>query len=174
MIDWKKDYLSSWNHPHRQLLVDVVKGYGRNVGSICELGCASAPNLVKFAKEMPGLQLGGADPVPEAIDMAKKVLPGAIFDVRSADNLYFADNSVDVTLTDMTCIYLSPFVIKKALREMKRITRSFVVLCEFYHPSMLMREALRFTSGYHAYDYPKLLEKAGFYDVKVYKIPLGS
>lgn len=167
-IDWNAAYLSGWNHPHRERIIKVLRD--RPFTSLCELGCASGPNLLRIHKEFPTVQLGGTDVSEDAIDMAKKVFINGVFEVRSADDLFFSDNSVDVVLTDMTLIYLDPFRIKKALREMKRVARRYVVLVELHHGSWLMRQALRFTSGYHAYDYGKLLKEAGFYDVEVSRL----
>ena len=167
-IDWEKDYLLTWTHPHRQLIIDFLKT--KSFGSVCELGCASGPNLVRIRKEFPSVQLGGVDVAPDAIALARRVFPDGIFEVRSAHDLFFSDKSVDVTLTDMALIYLSKREFRKALKEIRRITRKYCIFVEFHHVSWFKRLALKLGVGYNAYDWPKELEAAGFHDIEIRKI----
>lgn len=167
-IDWDKDYLRSWDHPHRNLIVAILSQF--KFASLMELGCASGPNLVRIRKQWPSLQVGGTDVSKEAIALAKKTIPNGIFDTASADEIFFSDNSVDVGLTDMTCIYLDKKRLKKTLAKMKKVVRKHVVFCEFHHKSWIKRLGLKLFTGYNAYDWVKLLEKEGFYDVEKIKI----
>lgn len=164
-IDWKTSYLDGWQHPHRKVIIDELRK--KPFGSLCEIGCASGPNLKLIRKEFPSVQLGGIDVNAEAIRLAKTVLPDAIFDVRPAHDLFFSDKSVDVSLTDMAMIYESPRTIMRSLREIRRITRNRSVFVEFHHPSWLKRMVLRSLLGYNAYNWPKMLERAGFYDIEI-------
>lgn len=169
-IDWNRDYLSTINHPHRDLIVQKLSQWKFN-GGILEVGCASGPNLLRIRQAFPHLQVGGVDVVPEAIEMARKVLPGGIFDVRSVTDLFFADKSVDVVLTDACLIYVGPGKIKKALKEIHRVCRGKILLVEFHSNSFFKRCALRLFSGYNAYRWDRLLEDTGFVDVEIEKIP---
>jgi ubiquinone/menaquinone biosynthesis C-methylase UbiE len=168
-IDWQKAYLSTWNHPHRAYILSLLSSF--SWVSLMEIGCGGGANLVAIVKRFPNRQIGGVDVNPDAIELVRNVLKGGLFKVNSGDDVMMSDKSTDVTLTDMCLIYVGPFKIKKYLTEIKRITRSRVVLCEFHHPSFFKRWWLRLTTGYHAHDYKKLLEKQGFYDIGIYKMP---
>lgn len=177
-IDWEKSYLTGidpetnqpmWNHPHRSFLVAVLK----NIPfiSLWEVGCGAGANLVKFVKELPNKQYGGSDPSPDAIAVAQRTLTNGLFHVESGENMLMSDNSVDVILSDACLIYVSPLKIRKYIREMKRIARNHIVLCEFHSHSWLDRWLFRLKRGYNAYNYRKLLESEGFYNIQLYKIP---
>lgn len=168
-IDWVKDYLSTWNHPHRQLIIDEIRR--QPFVSVCELGCASGPNLLAIKKHYPNVQVGGADVSEEAIATAQKAFPDGIFHPAPADKTFFPDKCADVVLTDMAMIYVDPSRIRRTIREMKRIARKRIILCEFHSTSFFARLALRLAAGYHAYDWPRRLTEAGLYDVVIKKIP---
>lgn len=166
-IDWVKEYVATANHPHRDLILNKLKLMP--FGSLLEVGCASGPNLIRIQHAYPNVQIGGIDLNKDAIKVAQQILPSGLFVVDSVDGMFFSDKSTDVILSDMSLIYIGPAKIKTALKEIKRVARKFVVLCEFYNSSFLKRMALRF-AGYNAYNYPKLLEELGFYDIEMTKI----
>lgn len=168
-IDWDKHYLQTWNHPHRALIVMALKSF--NWLSLWEVGCGPGPNLVRIAKEMPGKQLGGCDVNADAIALAQKTFVGAKFGVNPVDDIFLSDNSVDVVLSDATLIYTGPLKIREALKEMVRVARNHIVLCEFNETSFWKRLWLRVVNGYNAHDYKKLLEEVGCYDIRMVKIP---
>lgn len=173
-IDWTKDYLATWDHPHRQLISWVLSTF--NWVSLWEVGCGPGPNLMKIVKDFkPTLenprQLGGSDISPDAIEVAKSTFQGGRFHVESVEDLLLSDDSVDVILSDATLIYIGPEKIKKAIHELTRTARTRVVLCEFNSTSWWKRLKLRIKTGYNAYDYKKLLEAEGCYDVQLYKLP---
>jgi len=166
-IDWGTHY---WNpdHPHRAVLVNLLRRF--KFRSVLEVGCASGANLAVVRKYFPKVEVGGIDPNPDAVEEAKYRVPGGVFETGTANNLFFSTGSVDVLLYDACLIYVSPGKIRQAMNELLRVARKGVVLCELYHPNWFVRQILRF-SGYNAYDYPKRLEKLGFYDIRVHKIP---
>lgn len=166
-IDWKQHY-GNWEHPHRLVIVRILKSL--NWLSLFEIGCGAGANLTTILKYFKGKQVGGADINEDAITQAQKSFPNGLFKVNSADDLMLSDKSVDIILSDMCLIYVSPRHIKKYIREIKRVSRSFVVLCEFHSESWWKRLKLKLNSGYNAYNWKKLLEKEGFYDVFLYKL----
>lgn len=173
-IDWEKDYLSTWTHPHRALIVQALKTFPWV--SLWEVGCGAGANLVRIIQELkPGpnnfKQLGGSDINPDAIAAAEKALTGARLHVEPLDDILLSDGATDVVLSDAALIYIGPGRIKKAVAEMVRISRKAVVLCEFHGGTPLSRWWLRVRNGYNAYDYVKLLEDAGCYDIQVVKMP---
>lgn len=168
-IDWKTQYLDTWNHPHRQLIVWALETFPWV--SLWEVGCGPGANLVRIVKEMKGRQVGGSDISPEAIALARTTFTGGKFHVEAADNILLSDDSVDVILSDATMIYYSPSTIDKAIGEMVRVARNHVVLCEFHEKSWWKRLKLRWNTGYNAYDYQTLLEKHGCHSIQIIKIP---
>lgn len=141
---------------------------------VCELGCGSGPNLLLIKKTWPQVQVGGVDINADAIKMAKTVFPKGVFDVRPADDLFFATGCVDVALTDMCLIYYGKDKIRKVIKELKRIARRKVILVEFHSKNPLKRLMLKIFAGYNSYNYKKILEEEGFYEVKLRKIPLSK
>lgn len=168
-IDWDAQYLQTWNHPHRQLIIWALQSF--NWTSLWEVGCGPGPNLVRIAKEMKGKQLGGSDINPDAIALARKTFSGGKFNVESIEDVLLSDNAVDIILSDAALIYVGPRKIQKVLKEMTRMARQGIVLCEFHGKSWWQRMWLRLKTGYYAYDYEKLLTEAGCYDIRMVKIP---
>lgn len=169
-IDWRKEYLDTWNHPHRQLIMWVLQSFPWY--SLWEVGCGPGANLLRILKtpELQGRQLGGSDVNEEAIELARSTFIGGKFHVESTENLLLSDKAVDVILSDASLIYISPLKIDKALDEITRVARSRIVLCEFHSTSFWKRWWFRWKTGYNAYDYQKLLEKHGCYDIQMIKI----
>lgn len=170
-INWDEHYTCTWDHPHRQMIIDKLKTF--KWISIIEVGCASGPNLIRIAKEFPRADLGGVDLNPDAILTAMKIFEkrGGWFRVGNGRDLMMSDESSDLVLSDMALIYVSRRYIKEHLKEMKRICRKGVLLFEFHHNSWWRRVVEKLRSGYNVYNYKKLLEDVGFYDVEVKKMP---
>lgn len=167
-IDWNTQYLQTYNHPHRQLIMWALQSMPWV--SLWEVGCGPGANLVRIAKEMDNKQLGGSDVNADAIDLAKKTFKNGLFHVESVEDMLLSDSAVDVVLSDAALIYIGPTKIKKTIKEMVRIARNHIVLCEFHGTSWWKRLWLRLTTGYNAYNYESLLEEAGCYDIQMVKI----
>lgn len=167
-IDWAKDYLSTWNHPHRWYLAQKLKEV--KWASIYEVGTGAGANPYALSKVFPQAALGGSDVSEEAIKVAQQAIPHGIFDVCPGNDIIMSSHSADVVLTDMTLIYVDPFKIKSYLKEFQRIGRKYVFLVEFYHPSLWKR--LKMTlAGRYTHNYPKLLEKLGCHGILIHKLP---
>lgn len=168
--NWVESYASkeAITHPHRRVIVEVLKTFSWL--SLMEIGCGPGPNLVNIVTNLPGRQVGGIDISADAIELAQKTFVGGVFKVNSADDIMMSDKSTDVVLSDMVLLYVGPRKIQKYIAEIKRIARNHIVLCELHSTSLWNRLALRFNSGYNAYDWVKLLQKNGFYDILKYKI----
>lgn len=167
-IDWKTQYLDTYNHPHRQLIINALSSF--DWFSLWEVGCGPGANLIRVFKSFPGRQVGGSDVSQEAIELARSVFQGGKFHVESVEDMLLSDDATDVILSDACLIYVSPLKIDKALSEIKRIARNHVVLCEFHSNSLLKRWWFRLKTGYNAYNYQELLEKHGFYDIQMTKV----
>lgn len=169
-IDWKTAYLDTAAHPHRFMISSILKTFDWN--SLLEVGCGAGANLFNIINTHPkGKQLGGVDVSDDALAVCNQTFQGAFFKKCSVEDIMMSDSSVDVILSDMTLIYISPKRIDVVIEELKRVARARVVLCEFHIASWWERIIFRIKTGYNAYDYVKLLEKHGLYDVTRYKIP---
>lgn len=168
--NWVQGYVNSeaLNHPHRKLIVKVLSTF--NWLSLIEIGCASGANLINIVKFLPGRQVGGIDVSQEAIDEVTKNLKGAWLKVGSGDDILMSDKSTDVVISDMTLIYVSPRDIGRYIKEIRRVARNRIVLCEFHSASWWNRLALKINRGYNAYNWDKLLQKYEFYDIIKYKL----
>ena len=177
--DWKAIHLDSWQHEHRSLITGKLKKLRWH--SLFELGCGGGANLYRILHDFPDKEVGGVDINQDAINTlwqlreflhkehkTKKMFIEARDFVK--EGAFISDKGVDISLSDMCCIYFNNRQIKRVLREIKRITRFDVIFVEFHHKNPLKRILLRLRSGYHAFDWQKLLEKNGFYDVEIEKI----
>ncbi len=170
-IDWKSCYLDTWEHPHRQMIVDALHGFefdGVKLDSVLEVGCASGPNLYRIHQEFPEVRLSGTDVNAQAIEVARDFLQGDLR-VGTLTQADFPDRCADVVLTDMVLIYVTQ--IEETLIQLRRLARKRVVLCEFQSENWWERVALKLATGYRAYNYPALLRAHGFKDIVVAKIP---
>lgn len=166
-IDWKVSYRDNWNHPHRFMISKIVSQLP--FISLIEIGVGGGANLINIIKHTQGKQVGGVDVSEEAIALCQETFKGGFFKVGSAEDIPVSDDSADIVLTDMTLIYVGD--INKAINEIKRVSRNYIVLCELHSPSWYAKMKLKWTSGYYAYDYKKLLSKHGFEDIELIKIP---
>lgn len=167
-IDWKKEYMNP-HHPHRMLITETLKHLPWM--SLIEVGCGAGANLVSIVSQIPDRQVGGVDINPDAIEYAKTQLTNAIFKVNAADNIILSDKMVDIILSDMLMIYITPSKVQKHLNEFKRLSRSYVILCELHSTSWFERFVIKWKEGYNVYDWKKLLEKNDYFDIQLYKIP---
>lgn len=178
-VDWKKDYLSTAGHPHRGLITWMLKSVPFQ--SLWEVGVGGGANIARIVQDlnMKGTHkamLGGSDVSASAIEFCKtafktdKGFAASLFHVEAGDNLMMSDKSVDVILTDMTLIYVGPLMIRKYLREFRRVARTYVVLVEFDSKSWWVRWKERLT-GHHVHNYRKLMEKEGYFSIQVQPIP---
>lgn len=169
VIDWTQAYFTP-DHPHRKLIVEAVRDF-RVLRSILEIGCASGANLYAIKRAFPHVDVGGIDWSQDAIDCAKKMLPfSSVLQVGEATDIYLSDKGTDIGLTDMCLIYLDKNNFRQALKELKRISREGIILCEFHSSNWVLRNGLKFTTGYNAYDYEKELTLAGFHDIQFKKL----
>ncbi|MEK6829245.1 MAG: class I SAM-dependent methyltransferase [Nanoarchaeota archaeon] len=169
-IDWRSAYFDTWNHPHRFMLVEKLKRMKWD--RLFEVGCASGPNLYLLYQHFPEKHFAGVDVNEEAIKTAKQLLQPKIYvGVQEAGDLYLGDNGTDVILTDMTLIYIDPSKIHQTIKEIYRAAKKYILFCEFHSNSFFKRWGLRLATGYNAYDYERLLEKHGFREIEIEKIP---
>jgi ubiquinone/menaquinone biosynthesis C-methylase UbiE len=167
-INWNQSYWTP-GHPHRLLILKEMLRFPFK--SVYEVGCAAGANLANIHSVFKGAEVGGTDVNEDAIEQARKNLPYAKdLEVGTAEDIFFSDKSIDVVITDATLLYVSPLKIKKVVKEMARVTRNGIVLCEPYKEHWWQRFNLWCKEGLYVHNYPKLLSDAGFYDIKLTKM----
>lgn len=163
-IDWEQSYFNV-DHPHRELILEALGTF--RFGSVLEIGCGAGANLYRIQQKWPHVQLGGVDINPDAIATARRLVPSIHYlEAGPAHTIFFGDKSTDIVLSDACLIYYGPFMVRNILRRVREIARLGVVFCELHSESMWER----LTSRYHLHNYPKLLEKLGYYDVTLRKV----
>lgn len=136
-----------------------------------EVGCGAGANLVAIVKAMPNRQVGGVDINKDAVDACNKTFTGGLFKVNRGDDIMMSDKATDIILSDMYLIYVTKGKIRAQLREFKRVARDYIVLCELHSKSFKERFVFKWKEGLNVYDYQKLLESEGFYDIQMFKVP---
>lgn len=164
-IDWEKDYLTGViNHPHRQLIIDTLARLQWR--SMLEVGMGAGANLVRIKQQWPAAEVGGIDINRDAVIVAGKYLPNAKYlDVCDPRDIFLSNRSVDLILSDACLIYFGPLAVRKALKDMKRVGRNYLVLCELHS------EKRQWFSRYNIHNYRKILDELDCYDIQIQKIP---
>lgn len=135
--DWKSGYLdsNSLNHPHRELLIDLVRSKPK-FKSLLELGTGSGINLIKLSVYFSSIKYIGIDINQKAISKGMEYLEknnisniqliaDDIFTIKKMDS-----RSVDYVLTDAVLMYIEPNILPELLNEMLRVSRSGFIMFE--------------------------------------------
>ena len=134
--DWIKSYRNSTDHPHRQILIDIISQY--NPSNILEIGCNCGPNLYPLVKKFPDAKIIGIDINPLAVQKGNEWLAQeGISNVKllegKADELgQFQDKSFDVVFTDAVLIYIGPDKIREVMMGLIRIAHHALILTEWH------------------------------------------
>ena len=135
--NWREGYLDSDSeiHPHRELLLEKIS-QKNSIRSILEIGCANGINLRIINKKIPEIILEGIDINKKALSEGVNILKRKnITNIRlkhqSAKNLGSYDTGrFDVVFCDAVLMYIGPNNIKQSLKEMVRISKKSVIICE--------------------------------------------
>jgi ubiquinone/menaquinone biosynthesis C-methylase UbiE len=154
-IGWAEKNLKSFNHYHREQIVCAVKKF-KNIKSILEVGCGSAPNLINLRQQFPKARLLRIDINPRAIEVAKnyfylKKVKNVELKVGNIDKIKVLGNSVDVVLSNAVLMYIPSDRILKVLNELCRIANKGLIFNE-YNKRGLGKEGY-FNGGCWVYDF---------------------
>jgi len=135
--NWAKSYINELaiNHPHRKLLVEEIAKFSP-FKSVLEIGCASGANLFLLAQKFPNVNFYGIDVSKNAIKEGKNFFKEKVFNNVFLQNFStnqlknFTDKSMDVVFTDAVIIYVGKNQIEGVLKEMCRIAKKAIILCE--------------------------------------------
>jgi 2-polyprenyl-3-methyl-5-hydroxy-6-metoxy-1,4-benzoquinol methylase len=107
------------------------------------LDCGAGEGFVSeiFLSEMPALQITGFDVLPDSVELAQRRNPRANFSVGSIYDIEHPDNAFDVTVAFEVLEHLhEPH---KALAEMARVAKEYVVLSVPHEPFFCLANAAR-------------------------------
>ncbi len=167
----KNDFGMSLNHPHRKLIIDSISN-NQPFEKVLELGCGFGPNLFLLSKKFPETHFYGIDISNRAINAAKKEfrknkINNVDFICTGIDNLKeFEDKSVDISFSDAAMMYLGPDKITEAVKEIVRVTKKNIILCEQHI------EGEGFYDDKWVHNYKKIFEDfVSLENIKIIKIP---
>jgi len=134
---WPESYISKESifHPHRKFLIKKISAYFP-FENVLEIGCASGPNLYLLAKKFPKAKFYGIDISKKAIKTGqnyfqKENIKNIFLKVGKAEDLKrFQDKGIDIIFTDASLIYIGPDKINLVLKELIRVARNVIILCE--------------------------------------------
>ncbi len=104
-------------------------------GKVLEVGCNIGLQLRLLERANPGLEYHGLEPQGYAIDRAREHAPNMHFHPGTAFALPFPDGAFDLVMTHGVLIHIHPGDLPKALAEICRVSRRFVLAHEYYAPT---------------------------------------
>ena len=151
-----------------QTLVATLTGL-TDVKLLLEVGCFFGWRLAQVAQALPQAAVIGADLVLEGLRVAKTTGRMACLVNADATRLPFHSNAVDCVYTVACLTHIPERAVKRALDEMQRVTRRYLVLIEIYDRLMRFPERLRtwaWRDGFcHAYE--RLLTREGLRRIRM-------
>lgn len=94
----------------------------RTTSRVLEIGCSSGGNLAALAQQR-SIEGYGIDPSREAVEAGSKRFPGIDLRIGTADNLPFADSSLDLVWFGF-CLYLvDRALLQRVVAEADRVLR---------------------------------------------------
>jgi len=129
------DALSMTNYGvTRTALNRKVLGVVPQDARILEVGC-NVGNQLLLLQGMGYKNLSGIEIQSYAVPLAQKRVPGASIIQGSALEIPFPDRSFDLVFTSGLLIHIAPTDLPKVLSEIHRVTKTWILGCEYYAPS---------------------------------------
>lgn len=101
-------------------------------GQVLEVGCNIGLQLRLLQRANPGLAFHGLEPQPYAIERARELAPDMQFHQGTAFALPFPDRAFDLVMTHGVLIHIHPDDLPRALAEIVRVSRRFVLSHEYF------------------------------------------
>ena len=111
---------------------ELVGSHRLPAGRALEVGCNIGLQLELLYRANPGLELHGLEPQDYALARARARLPRVTFHQGTAFALPFADESFDLVFTHGVLIHIHPDDLPRAIREIYRVSRRFILCHEYY------------------------------------------
>lgn len=109
--------------------------------SVLDVGCGEGFTLKQFEDKKIGKNLVGVDNLRTAISIGKKIHPNLDLSKGDVYNLEFADSSFDLVLCTEVLEHLEDP--KKAINEMKRVSKKYLVFSVPNEPFFILANLLR-------------------------------
>ena len=116
---------SNYNEEFSKFIRDLVLSL--RCTSVLEIGC-NAGNDLKLFPEL--IQVNGLDSNQKIIDISKAKFPSFNFKVGMVTELPYEDDSIDLVFTHGFMNYLEDDKISKAVEELFRVAKRYIVNCE--------------------------------------------
>lgn len=122
-----------------QTLIKIIKPL--KAKTILDVGCGEGFSLNKLHENNVGEKLEGIDYSKEAISIGKKLFPNLSLKQGSIYNLPYKDNTFDIVLSTEVLEHLeNP---KKALQEILRVSKKYILVSVPNEPFFMMSNFLR-------------------------------
>lgn len=100
---------------------------------ILEVGCNTG-NQLKMLADEGWTNLSGVELQPYALEIARTRLPDVSFRMGSALALPYEDSAFDVVFTSGVLIHISPGDLRRAMSEIRRVSKRYIWGLEYYSP----------------------------------------
>ena len=127
---WNKytdDNESKYNEEFSKFIKDLATSLRSN--NVLEVGCNSGNDLRSFPNDF---DVHGVDLNDHALDIAKKKFPSFKFKNGSIIDLPYDESSIDFVFTHNVLNYISENEIDKAINELYRVSKKYILNCELY------------------------------------------
>lgn len=127
---WNKytdDNESKYNEEFSKFIKDLATSLRSN--NVLEVGCNSGNDLRNFPNDF---DVHGVDLNDHALDIAKKKFPSFKFKNGSIIDLPYEESSIDFVFTHNVLNYISENQIDKAIKELYRVSKKYILNCESY------------------------------------------
>ena len=135
ILEYNKDFWDKYtddndsknNQEFAKFIRDLATSLRSN--SILEVGCNTGNDLKEFPENM---EINGIDLNEHALDVAKQKLPAIKFKKGSVLDMPYDDSSIDFVFTHYLLNYISEQEIEKAIKELFRVSKKYILTCELY------------------------------------------
>lgn len=109
--------------------------------TLLDCGCGEGFVDEVLLTEIPALSITGFDVLPNSVELARRRIPRATFDVGSIYDIKQPDNAFDVAVSFEVFEHL--YEPEKALKEIARVAKEYVVLSVPHEPFFCLANAAR-------------------------------
>lgn len=147
------------NHPHRKLLIDIIKKYCP-AHDILEIGCGAGSNIINIRHNLDIEFVFG-------MDINKTVVSEFYNNNHNLRKTYLCTGDFmhlthrfDIVLTDAVLIYQKLKNIDKIINKLHDISKFAIILCEWHDKGNSFSY-----NGHWVHDYSKFLPNAVFHKI---------
>jgi SAM-dependent methyltransferase len=152
----------------QNMIIEELKQ--REFNSFFEAGCGFGWNVLRVKREFPRAFVSGIDFSLSQLMNIDYFMPNVDLPVVNCDacSMALKDNAFDIGLTLGVFMNIHPEKIEKALSEMMRVCRKYIIHMEYdeNHTTPQLRERRAFKTNIISHDYGSLYEKMGARIVK--------